>query len=363
MSQDLRGALVGFCNPLLDISAVVGDDLLAEYKLKANDAIMASAEHLPLFQTLMDKYDAKLLPGGSAQNTLRGAQLLLPSGSAVFFGAVGDDENARKLKQAAEKANLRTNYMVNKDKPTGTCALLITGHNRSMVANLSAAETYSFEHTRTPENWKDIENAKFYYITGFFFAVSPDTIQAVAQHALDNGKTFTMNLSAPFVAQFFTQHVEKTIPYIDILFGNESEAIALGEAMKWAPEGAKLNVGDVKWIAKRVADMPKLGKKPRVVVFTQGALETVVAVSNEEGVRVYPVTKVPDSEVGDTNGAGDAFVAAFLAEYMQDKSLDVSVEAGHWLGGQVVRQIGPNYPDGELKFVASSSFAPTIEKI
>ncbi|KAJ1782689.1 adenosine kinase, partial [Coemansia sp. RSA 2399] len=250
MAQDLRGALVGFCNPLLDISAVVGDDLLAEYKLKANDAIMASPEHLPLFQLLIDKYDAKLLPGGSAQNTLRGAQLLLPTGSAVFFGAVGADENAAKLKEAADKANLRTNYMVNKDKPTGRCALLITGHNRSMVANLSAGETYSLEHVRDPENWKDIEAARFYYFPGFFFGVSPETIQAVAEHALDQGKTFTMNLSAPLVPQLFMQLVEKTLPYIDVLFGNESEAIALAEGMKWAPEGAALGVNDVKWIAK-----------------------------------------------------------------------------------------------------------------
>ncbi|KAJ2795275.1 adenosine kinase, partial [Coemansia helicoidea] len=142
MAQDLRGALVGFCNPLLDISAVVGDDLLAEYKLKANDAILASPEHAPLFQTLIDKYDAKLLPGGSAQNTLRGAQLLLPAGTAVFFGAVGDDDNAQRLRKAAEEAGLRTKYMVNPNVPTGTCALLITGHDRSMVADLKAAETY-----------------------------------------------------------------------------------------------------------------------------------------------------------------------------------------------------------------------------
>ncbi|KAI9503792.1 adenosine kinase [Coemansia spiralis] len=362
MSQNLRGALIGFCNPLLDISAVVEDGLLAEYKLKANDAIMASEEHLPLFQTLMDKYDPKLLPGGSAQNTLRGAQLLLPEGSAVFFGAVGADENAKKLKQAAEKAKLRTNYMVNESKPTGTCALLITGHNRSMVANLSAAETYSFEHVRKPENWKDIENAQFYYITGFFVAVSPDTIQAVAQHALDQNKTFMMNISAPFVAQFFMGLVEKTLPYIDILFGNESEALTLAEGFKWA-EGRTLDTSDVKWIAKRVADLPKLGKKPRLVVFTQGALDTVVASSSEEGVRVYPVSKIPDSEIGDTNGAGDGFVAGFLAEYMQGRSVDTCIEAGHWLGGQVVRQIGPNYPEGELNFTPSASFAPAIEKI
>ncbi|KAJ1937774.1 adenosine kinase, partial [Linderina pennispora] len=141
MSQDLKGALVGFCNPLLDISSVVDDSLLKKYSLKANDAILASPEHVPLFQELIDSWDAKFLPGGAGQNALRGAQLLLPADSAVFIGAVGKDENAQRLKGAADKAGLRTNYMVNEEKPTGTCALLITGPNRSMVANLSAAET------------------------------------------------------------------------------------------------------------------------------------------------------------------------------------------------------------------------------
>ncbi|KAJ2078682.1 adenosine kinase [Coemansia sp. RSA 988] len=356
MAQNLRGALVGFCNPLLDISAVVDEKLLSEYGLKANDAIMADEKHLPLFQTLIDKYDAKFLPGGSAQNTLRGAQLLLPEGSAVFFGAVGKDENAQRLKGAADNAKLRTNYMVLPNTPTGTCALLITGHNRSMVANLSAASEYNISHVKDPENWKDIEAARFYYITGFFFAVSPDTIEAVAKHAHENNKTFTMNLSAPFVAEFFTEQVEKTLPYINILFSNETEAEALSKALKFG-------TSDIKQIAKRVADMPRAGSRPRLVVFTQGADSTVVASSDSDEVRLYGVKPVPHEEISDTNGAGDAFVAGFLAEYIQERPLDTCVEAGHWLGGQVVRQVGPNYPAGELKFVPSGNFAPAVEKI
>ncbi|KAJ1887721.1 adenosine kinase [Kickxella alabastrina] len=356
MSQDLNGALVGFCNPLLDISAVVDDNLLEQYNLKANDAILASAEHVPLFQTLIDSYDAKFLPGGAGQNTLRGAQLLLPADSAVFIGAVGDDENAKRLQGAASKAGLRTNYMVNSEKPTGTCALLITGANRSMVANLSAAETFQFAHTQKPENWAIVEKARYYYITGFFFTVSPDTIEAVAKHALENNKTFTMNISAPFVPTFYKGLVEKSLPYIDILFGNETEAASLSEAFG-------LGTTDIKAIAKKIADQPKEGSKPRLVVFTQGSEHTIVASSDSDEVRIYDVTPVAKEEIGDSNGAGDAFVAAFLAQHIQGQSLDACVEAGHWLGGEVVRQIGPNYPTGELKFIASGDFTAAIEKI
>lgn len=52
--------------------------------------------------------------------------------------------------------------------------------------------------------------------------VSPDTIMEVAEHACANNKTFMMNLSAPFLSQFFKEPMMKAFPYIDILFGNET---------------------------------------------------------------------------------------------------------------------------------------------
>jgi adenosine kinase len=40
-----------FCigNPLLDIQVTKGEALLKKYNLKANDAILASDEHLPMY--------------------------------------------------------------------------------------------------------------------------------------------------------------------------------------------------------------------------------------------------------------------------------------------------------------------------
>jgi len=44
----------------------------------------------------------------------------------------------------------------------------------------------------------------------------------VAKHASDNNKIFCMNLSAPFISQFFKEPLMKVMPYVDILFGNET---------------------------------------------------------------------------------------------------------------------------------------------
>jgi adenosine kinase len=49
--------------------------LLEKYGLKANDAILAGKEHMGLYEDLLNNYDAKLIAGGAAQNTARGAQV------------------------------------------------------------------------------------------------------------------------------------------------------------------------------------------------------------------------------------------------------------------------------------------------
>lgn len=51
--------------------------MLEKYGVKANDAILAEEKHMGLFEDLIQNRDAKLIAGGAAQNTARGAQVLL----------------------------------------------------------------------------------------------------------------------------------------------------------------------------------------------------------------------------------------------------------------------------------------------
>ncbi|KLU83551.1 adenosine kinase, partial [Magnaporthiopsis poae ATCC 64411] len=79
-----------FCleNPLLDIQASGDEALLNKYGLKANDAILAEEKHLGIYEDLLNNYDAKLIAGGAAQNTARGAQYMLPPNSVAYVGGV-----------------------------------------------------------------------------------------------------------------------------------------------------------------------------------------------------------------------------------------------------------------------------------
>lgn len=47
-----------------------------------------------------------------------------------------------------------------------------------------------------------------------------------------------MNLSAPFLVQFFGDQMASVLPYCDYVFGNESEAAAFGEKQGWGTDVA-----------------------------------------------------------------------------------------------------------------------------
>ena len=78
-----------------------------------------------------------------------------------------------------------------------------------------------------------VNNASIYYISGFWLTVTPEAFHAVGKHASDNNKTFCLNLSAPFIVQFFTDKLDKAISYADIVFCNETEAATFGEVKGW----------------------------------------------------------------------------------------------------------------------------------
>ena len=88
-----EGLLLGLGNPLLDISATVDRNFLEKYDLKSNDAILAEEKHKPMYDELVELYNANFIAGGSVQNTMRVAQWFLEKPRvATYMGCVGIDK-------------------------------------------------------------------------------------------------------------------------------------------------------------------------------------------------------------------------------------------------------------------------------
>jgi len=339
MSSLREGILWILGNPLLDIQGKVDKAFLDKWGLKENDAILVDDKLLPMFDELVEKCKdtVEYVAGGAAQNTARVAQWMLKKpNSVVYMGCIGKDKYGEILQQKAHEVGVNAVYQYHPTDRTGKCAVCLTGLSRSLVAHLAAANHFTVSHLEVPENWKLVTQADYYYTTGFHLTVCPPAILKAGAHAAKENKCFTMNLSAPFISSLFKEQQLATLPYVDILFGNETEA----ETFSKDNEFGTTSIGA---IALKIAGMPKVNvKRPRIVIITQGSNPTIVA--QDQKIQEFPVSLLEKDKIVDTNGAGDAFAGGFLSQLVQGQPLAKCIDAAHWAARVIIQRSGCTYP-------------------
>merc|ERR1712070_212191 len=178
--------------------------------------------------------------------------------------------------------------------PTGSCACLIEGIERSLCTNLCAANNFKVDHVKKPENMKIVQEAKIIYSAGFFITVSTESMKLAQAEAAKSGAKYCLNLSAPFLMQVppFKAFILESLPMVDFLFCNETEAATFAETEGW-------ETTDLKFIATRLSLVPMAKPGQRVVVITQGADPTIVCVRGK--ITEHPILALPKEKLVDTN--------------------------------------------------------------
>jgi adenosine kinase len=322
------------------MSVTTTQEFLDKYDIKRGLACLATEKELPLYDEIKKDSNIKYLAGGATQNSIRGAAWALSAsgqkGVAHMTGSISDDENGKLLKDSATSAGVVPNYFYSKKHGTGTCAVLVVNKERSLIANLAAANDYEHAHYESEETQKLVEKCKIFYSSSFFLTVSPQTSVAIGKHCLENNKKFIINIAATFICDFFWEQLNSVVLYADIVVGNEDEAAAFAKKAGWEE-------GDLQSCALKLAAMPKEGSRPRIVIFTHGKEPTIIA--TEGKVTLSPVISIEKEKIVDTNGAGDAFVAGLIAGLSLGHSVEKSVSAGQYAAWEVIQQDGPVYPE------------------
>lgn len=133
----------------------------------------------------------------------------------------------------------------------------------------------------------------------------------------------------------------EVLPYADIVFGNELETAAFAKEQNW-------ETTDLHEIALKISEWPKQNdQRARVAILTQGKDPVLIAQNGK--ITEIAVTALADDEIVDTNGAGDAFVGGFLAQFIRQKPLPLCVECGIWAAQQIIRRHGCTF-EGEANF-------------
>jgi len=326
--------IFGAGNALLDISCEVPEEFLTKYEIQQGNAILAEEKHLPMYAEMCAMDSVQYIPGGSTLNSVRVAQWVLnnmagaESSTAYISSINGGDNYGQTMKEALTSEGVSAAFYEGSEKATGTCAVAVPpSKDRSLVANLAAANDYVKDHLDSEEAKNLWQNAKVGYISGFWLTVCPEGMEDIAKYYKEQGRPFGVNTSAPFICQFFVEKLKAVLADASYLFGNNEEMTFLSASLNYGTD-------DLNTIAQNLVrdyDLTVVmtcGKDPVIVCTTDGTITT------------YDVALIDASAIVDLNGAGDAFVGGYLSGLAQGLEQGSCVSLGNYCAGTIIQRSG-----------------------
>ncbi|MBV8830410.1 MAG: carbohydrate kinase family protein [Acidobacteriaceae bacterium] len=253
--------------------------------------------------------------GGNGANTARAlAKLGVP---VRLLGAVGSDEQGRWALHTIEQSGVDVRGVLQVDGPTSATIAAVNSCGDRKFFHCLGASRYAFPEPIqfTPEFCVGIRH---YHLSALFVLPKlrphgADTLARAREAGLSTSFDTNWDLEGRWM-----QTLEPCLPHIDLLFMNEPEARMIAGSADPATAGRAV-----------------LHRGVRVAVLKLGARGSAIYTRNQE--ILCPAFEV---DAVDTTGAGDCYVAGFLAEWLENGSLAEAGKLGNAVGALSVRKIG-----------------------
>jgi sugar/nucleoside kinase (ribokinase family) len=308
--------IIGMGNALVDVLVRIDDDsLLEKLHLPKGSMQLIQEDTLSEIRKYTSGMKIHRSTGGSAGNTV--CALAALGANPGFIGKVGQDETGAffgdTLRQRGVNALLTTC-----DLPSGIASTFIsTDGERTFGTYLGAAATLRAEDLSR----KMFAGYNYLYIEGYLLQDHDLMLRAV-QLAKEEGLQVCLDMASYNVVEaerdFFDQLIVK---YVDIVFANESEALAYtGKAPHEALE--------------------EIASKCSIAVVKTGKEGSLV----KKGAEVIQLLSCPVDNVLDTTGAGDFYAAGFMYGLTCGYSLEKCVQISTILATAVIQEVGTTLP-------------------
>lgn len=308
--------IIGMGNALVDVLVRIDDDsLLEKLHLPKGSMQLIQEDTLSEIRKYTSGMKIHRSTGGSAGNTV--CALAALGANPGFIGKVGQDETGAffgdTLRQRGVNALLATC-----DLPSGIASTFIsTDGERTVGTYLGAAATLRAEDLSR----KMFAGYNYLYIEGYLLQDHDLMLRAV-QLAKEEGLQVCLDMASYNVVEaerdFFDQLIVK---YVDIVFANESEALAYtGKTPHEALE--------------------EIASKCSIAVVKTGKEGSLV----KKGTEVIQLLSCPVDNVLDTTGAGDFYAAGFMYGLTCGYSLEKCVQISTILATAVIQEVGTTLP-------------------
>ena len=264
-----------------------------------------------------------LYGGGSAPNA--GYPLAKYGFKVVIVGRVGQDAMGDFLIAESVRHGCDPRYMVRDGRVGSAAAQVIVDASgeRSFIAALGA--TANFVPEDIPLAELHARGARVLHSAGFFATTGMEgtdgsPLAGVFQHASRLGMLTSLDCAWDDTNQWWRIH--KVLQHTDMFYPSLPDALGI----------TGLETNDLHAIAEKLFE---LGVR-RIVAITMGSLGSFVMSRDGEHHRVLALPV----EAVDGTGAGDAFIAGFLAAHLRGMGLLECARVGNAAGAVCVQAIG-----------------------
>lgn len=335
-SKDVRDRIRQRGKMVLGIGSALTDILV-----RASDAFLFSISDVKGGMTLVESVflekalssapqNIEIVPGGATCNAIQGIGKL--GGEAFFIGKLGQDAIGEAFEKNLKKSGV-TPFLARTDTPSGQVLAIITPDaQRSMFTFLGASSEL---------NLKDIPDEPFkkaaiVLIEGYLF-FNPELARSILQKAQAAGAVVAMDLASFTVVENTGELLHEEVRnYVDILIGNEDEAIAYTGASN--PRDA----------------LRSMASEASLAAIKRGAEGSFISDTEKE----WHIGVHPGEAVIDTTGAGDLWASGFLYGLAQNWPIDRCGALASACGYEVCGVIGAQIPEAGWARIRSN-FLPS----
>lgn len=305
-------SILGVGNALTDILAILPDNgILEKYCLPVGSMQHVDADTgNKIWLDLKDK-GIKYVAGGSAANTISACAILgMKTG---FIGKVGKDDIGSLFK--SDQVQEGINSMLERGKaPSGRCIVIVNKEtsDRTFATYLGAALELE------PE---DLDPARFdgydyLHIEGYLVQ-NQRLVRRAVEIGRNKGMQISLDLASYNVVESNLAFLHDIVRnYVDIVFANESEAMAF--------TGLK---------PREAVD--QIAGMCRIAIVKEGKYGSLIKSGDE-----FHFVDVAPGVPRDGTGAGDVYAAGFLYALSMGQPLDICGKVGSIIAAKVIEVIG-----------------------
>ncbi len=256
-----------------------------------------------------------VMPGGAAANVAVWARRL--GLDVLLRGKIGDDTLGQVMRAHLRAEGLDEGLHVVPGGLTTRVGILVSADGEHSFV-IDHTKVLRFGDGDAPAALVDGADALFFNGYDLFLARSATFLDPVLAAARRRGLPVVFDPSSfALITQYGAERLRQEVGPLDVLIANEDEAKALAP-----PDG-----------------LHGLLRHTRLLVVKQGAHGAAALDANGwTHAPALPITVV------DTTGAGDAFDAAFLAEWLAHRDVPQALAAANRLGAYVASHLGGQPP-------------------